>query len=71
MFSSSRILQLGILLLTAMAPAFSQTDPLRITNTTFVAVPQATFYSYLLNGTGGRTPYAFSIQSGTLPLDCL
>ncbi len=69
MFIISRILQLGVLILTATVPCISQTtDPLRITNTTFVAVPQATFFSYLLNGTGGRTPYAFSIQSGTLPL---
>jgi hypothetical protein len=45
----------------------SQTQPVTITTTSLPTARRNKNYSQALNATGGQTPYAWSLASGTLP----
>ena len=51
----------------AVAVNAQSVDPLRITSNTFVTVPQSTLFSFNIAAAGGRAPYAFNLQAGSLP----
>lgn len=69
MLFKSHLLRLSITLFASATASWAQApDPLRISSPTFITIPQATFFTTNINVTGGRPPYQFTVQSGTLPL---
>lgn len=67
MFSNLKMRLAMFAVFSLVAVNAQSVEPLRITSNTFVTVPQSTLFSFNIAAVGGRAPYTFSLQAGSLP----